>query len=340
MKRAGDWIAWGLARVGWPGWLGLALLIGGLLACLVQVRPMGEEAERLRLRTDLLASQPRQPQTVAQDRDWRADLPDRQDGYGSLAKLFGAAGKAGLALAEGNYREVRDASAGLTRLNITLPISGDYASIRDFLAQALNQEPALALENLRIERGRHRRNRTRCEPAFHFIPEERPVKPRHAVLGLLLAGVAAAAFWPGADEPAGVVEPITKHRNPTAAPAPASPDQPVAVGKESASRGARPAMATTAQADLFPAQTFRPPPPPSHPAPPPLPMAPPLPFGFLGAWTEAGRQTVFLAQGDRTLTGQKGDRLAGGWRLDDITPGAVLFTYEPLNQQRTLRIAP
>lgn len=152
MSRLQDWFAWGLARLGWPGWAGMALLLGAGFVSLAQVRPMEADAARMRLQAERLASRPVAPVDVAPARDWRADLPSDREGYARLARLFTAASRAGLALAEGNYREVRDAKLGLTRLAITLPVTGSYATIRAFLAQALNQEPALALESLRVSR--------------------------------------------------------------------------------------------------------------------------------------------------------------------------------------------
>lgn len=165
------------------------------------------------------------------------------------------------------------------------------------------------------------------------------MKPRHLVLGALLVAASAAAFWPSAEAPVEVVEPVQRAARPSgavaltqieAAPATASPMR------------SHPPLAAEPAADLFPSQSFRPPPPPmeEQAEPPPPPMAPPLPFGYLGAWTENGRLTVFLAQGGQTLCAEKGERLPGGWRIDDATPESVLFTYEPLNQQKTLRIAP
>lgn len=184
------------------------------------------------------------------------------------------------------------------------------------------------------------------------------MKPRQAVLGLLLAGTVAAVFWapPEAEDPelASVVAPITKHDSqPGFKPdsghghAPARAEAGEGTGDESgqgpASTAAprlRPPIAA-AEADLFPSQNFRPPPPPPpKPLPPPPPMAPQLPYTFLGAWNEGDKETIFLAQGQNTFTAQKGGRLGGGWRLDEVRPGALVFTYEPLNQQRTLRTAP
>lgn len=166
------------------------------------------------------------------------------------------------------------------------------------------------------------------------------MKPRHLILGLALLVTAGLAFLPGPEDEAEVVAPLTREERAGRAPsAPVSASTPSAA---SAAPTGRPALLARPGADLFPAQSFRPPPAPVRPVllPPPPPMAPPLPFAYVGAWTEAGVETVFLAQGERVLSVRTGQALAGGWRLDTVQPEALVFTYEPLNQPRTLRIAP
>lgn len=168
------------------------------------------------------------------------------------------------------------------------------------------------------------------------------MNPRHLILGLALVGTAILAFLPTEEPEDQIVAPVRRVKAPaTPASGNPAPDKPT---PPSASEAVgRPAFAVDAETDLFPSQSFRPPPPPPPkfvPPPPPPPMAPPLPYGFIGAWTEQGVETVFLSQGDRVLPVRKGTSLTGGWRLDDVQPGSLLFTYEPLNQQKTLRIAP
>lgn len=160
MTRAQDWLSWGAARLGWPGLLGLALLAGGVAVCLTVVTPMDAEVTRLQAEAQELAQKlARQDASLAppvQVKDWRADLPSDHQAYGRLTRLFQAAENAGLALDEGSYRtQFESASkgqAGLGRLVISLPVSGNYPAVRGFLAQALNQDPAIALENLRLTR--------------------------------------------------------------------------------------------------------------------------------------------------------------------------------------------
>lgn len=166
MKSLKAWLSWAVARLGWPGLLGLALLAAALLACQILVQPLGARADQLRAQARLAAMGPAPAAPVEITRDWRADLPPGHEAYARLSQLFQAADDAGLALDEGSYRTQTDASAGVTRLLITLPVRGEYTAIRAFLAQALNQDAALALEHLRLSRESMADAELAAEPRF------------------------------------------------------------------------------------------------------------------------------------------------------------------------------
>lgn len=90
----------------------------------------------------------------------------------------------------------------------------------------------------------------------------------------------------------------------------------------------------SAPPNLFPRQTWQPPPPP--PPPPPKPTAPPLPFQYLGQLEAEGGLQVFLTQQKRQLVVRKGDLIDGTWRVDEVAPGRLSFTYLPLNEKQQL----
>lgn len=174
--------------------------------------------------------------------------------------------------------------------------------------------------------------------------------PRHALLALLLAGTLAAAFWPR-DEADTLVEAVTRPNRQAVSAPPSSADTEARSATEATPSAPPKAdgpagemrFATVGAVNLFPHQSFRPPPKPAKPAPmppPPIPMAPPVPFGYVGAWTENGQETVFLSRGEQVISTHRGATLPGGWRLDTASPETLTFTYLSLNQQRTLRIAP
>jgi hypothetical protein len=63
--------------------------------------------------------------------------------------------------------------------------------------------------------------------------------------------------------------------------------------------------------------------------------APPLPFRYLGKMVEDGKLSVFLANGDETVTVHAGQRI-GDYRVDKITEAEVRFTYLPLKTKQSL----
>jgi hypothetical protein len=90
------------------------------------------------------------------------------------------------------------------------------------------------------------------------------------------------------------------------------------------------------------AKPRKPPPPPValEPPPPPPPTAPPLPFTAVGAIQGKkignGQQQAFIQHGDNLTVIQKGDTVAGSYRVDEITSDRVVFTYLPLGQKQSL----
>lgn len=161
------------------------------------------------------------------------------------------------------------------------------------------------------------------------------MKSRQAILFALLFATLAASWWVDREEAADaapeVVAAVLRPADSRLAPTP-----PAEVAEAS------PVRFPGGGADLFPAESWRPQPPPVvrvEPPPPPPPMAPPLPFKYLGRWSDELGETVFLAQGDSLVTARAGQRLAA-WRLDKVGAHSLEFTYEPLNQSRQLRLTP
>jgi len=88
--------------------------------------------------------------------------------------------------------------------------------------------------------------------------------------------------------------------------------------------------------DLFPGQSWQPPP--SPPQKPPPPRAPPLPFTFFGRMVESGGTVVFLSRQDQTIAARAGDTIAGTYRVEEIGAVAVVLTYLPLNERQVLNM--
>ncbi len=94
--------------------------------------------------------------------------------------------------------------------------------------------------------------------------------------------------------------------------------------------------------ELFPAQSWAPPPPKRAPAlkvAPPAPTAPPMPYRVAGRVVHDGVAHVVLAKGDRVLTVREGDTLDDGYRVQSIGSQGVTLVYLPLGVPQTLHAA-
>jgi len=161
---------------------------------------------------------------------------------------------------------------------------------------------------------------------------------RQRWLAVALVAVLVASFWP-ASEDVDTIELVERSPSPRDVPAATTrPPEPDVSPRppEPASAERLPRM----QANLFPRQSWVPPPKPYLPPTPPPPKPPPLPFKYLGRWVEGSRLTVFLMQGEQPIAIKQGQVLSGNWRVDEITERSVVFTYLPLDMQSTLGITP
>ena len=148
--RAADWLAWLAARLGWPGLLGLALILASVLADWTVTRPLRAETAELAGRVTGLEA--RQLETQAAPPTPAVRLPGAAHTPQAIADLFAAAGKAGLRLERGDYKLIGAGADGLVRYQISLPLQGSYPVLRNFLTVALNGNPDLALNGLSFGR--------------------------------------------------------------------------------------------------------------------------------------------------------------------------------------------
>lgn len=89
-----------------------------------------------------------------------------------------------------------------------------------------------------------------------------------------------------------------------------------------------------AKVDAFAPRNFSPVVP-AQAGPAPKPVAPPLPFRYLGKMVEDGKLSVFLANGDESITVHAGQRI-GDYRVDKITEAEIRFTFLPLKAKQSL----
>lgn len=148
-----------LRSLGVPGLLaGLALLLALGLALLAQrwdaqAAQAQADADQLRSQIRLLRAagqaQAAAPATSAQ---WLAALPPAAERQQRLADLLEMGLRLGLVSARTEHRLSVDAASGLERLRVTMPLSGGYAQLRQYIGAALLHDPALSLDGLKLRR--------------------------------------------------------------------------------------------------------------------------------------------------------------------------------------------
>lgn len=83
---------------------------------------------------------------------FRGTLGERRYAEQQVKALFALAGKAGLVLRQGEYREVVNQNARLVAYQVTLPVKGSYRAIWDFALQVLRAVPFASLDDIGFTR--------------------------------------------------------------------------------------------------------------------------------------------------------------------------------------------
>ena len=148
--------AW-LARLGWPGIVGIGLLIGIAGFYLSAFGPQQTHLAELRQELSDLREQAAHPREAARS---PADLlgafygnfPETTRLPTVLGVIFDAAKNQSLSLDEGEYRVATSRVGKLIQYQLTLPVRGSYPQIRKFVDEAMTKEPALSLQSIHFER--------------------------------------------------------------------------------------------------------------------------------------------------------------------------------------------
>lgn len=138
--------------LGWPGLAGLAALVLAAVTAVVgqrwdaQATALQAEARELRAKARP-ATAAAVPVSVQQ---WQAGLPASRDRQQRLADLLELAIRLDLNGARTEHR--LSTSEGLERLRVTMPLTGSYEKVRRFIAAALEHDPALSLDSIKLRR--------------------------------------------------------------------------------------------------------------------------------------------------------------------------------------------
>lgn len=154
------------------------------------------------------------------------------------------------------------------------------------------------------------------------------------LLGLTVLGC-AWLFWQDSTPPP--QETPAPNTRPTPAPAPDDSPPPASDSAQALAR-----------VDIFPSQTWMPPPPAAAPV-SQAPRAPPFPFTVSAQWRYQNQAKIVVLQGQGTrytlcrrcaVPGhiEPGGKLDAHYRLEKLSDSAVVIQYLPLGQVTTLRL--
>ena len=145
--------------LGTAGVIGIGLLVFGTAFYVSSVAPARNELKRLETRSaragaGMLAAGG--GDTIAAGVEQLERFQKRFPGFGEapalVLKLHTIAAANGIALETGEYRLIRERDSNVMRYQITLPLKGSYPQVRLFLAQLLDEVPALSLDEIAIKR--------------------------------------------------------------------------------------------------------------------------------------------------------------------------------------------
>lgn len=148
-------------QLGWPGAIGL----GGLAMCLTlyfsTVQPAQNRLDAARLSASSLneriaragqapndSARPLGEQLAA----FYQIFPDEHDAIDWVGKIAAIAQRDGLNLQQAEYKTERDKTGKLTRFQMSLPLKGEYQTIRRFLSDLRAEIPIVSLEQVQFER--------------------------------------------------------------------------------------------------------------------------------------------------------------------------------------------
>jgi hypothetical protein len=147
-----------LRRLGPAGVVGIGLALACAGFYVSALAPLEQEAAAQRLALERLKTRtPHRPvSSGGREEDLRrfqALFPSASELTDEVDRLHRLARRAGLDLAQGEYRLERRVS-GLWAYRVTLPVRGSYPQFRDFIGAVLKDMPIASIDALRFERKR------------------------------------------------------------------------------------------------------------------------------------------------------------------------------------------
>lgn len=167
-----------LRRIGLPAIAAIALVLLALVLYAAGVRPARSELATLRVQAEAAQQKLRSgklqgsgaPASVGEQlRSFQAFFPRAESLPHWLDTIHTIGRAAGLVIRSGEYRLERP-EQGPWRYHVTLPVSGSYIQVRQFITFVLREVPAASLDDvqLRRESGAGDRVEARLRFSLHF----------------------------------------------------------------------------------------------------------------------------------------------------------------------------
>ena len=145
---------WSISRTGASGAVGLALLVASAAFYVSTHRPIVAEVDSLR--ADLARAHSHAASSRVDAASARSEvignLPKRIDMPVILGVMLQQADSARLSIDTGKYEATATKNGGVVRYKVSFPVTGPYPQIRQFIDSTLRAIPAVAINELAIER--------------------------------------------------------------------------------------------------------------------------------------------------------------------------------------------
>ena len=149
------------SQLGWPGAVGAAAAVACLALYFSMLQPAERRLEAARLNASSLHERITRAGIALKDRERPVDeqlnafyqiFPSEHEATGWVGKIAAIARRDGLELQQADYKVSRDKIGRLTRLQMNLPLSGEYPKIRGFLSDLRTEIPIVSLEQVDFAR--------------------------------------------------------------------------------------------------------------------------------------------------------------------------------------------
>ncbi len=144
-------------RLGLPGVVGVALLVGSVGFYAGTVRPLLEQTQDAPgVVLPTIRTVGPTPADASSDRlrAFTASFPDETEVARLLAQLYALGESSGVRLAHGEYRFTEADALGLVQYRLVLPVGGSYPQVRRFVGAVLESVPAAAITQVALQRER------------------------------------------------------------------------------------------------------------------------------------------------------------------------------------------